>query len=510
MSFETFDKQAFVVDTANAYTDRRITRRELLRRMGLAGIGFSALGVDMLGGLRRGFVGNAHARGLSGADGGLPANQARWLKEVGGEFRGATIRYTTEATPPSIVLSQIKKEFTDPTGIAVEVEIVPLEQVLARATQEVQSRLGAYDLFYLDQSWIATFAPDCVNPIELYEDRPELAMPDFDWDDFPAPLADGVARVDGRWMGIPFDIPIFILMYRKDLMDRHGVEVPTTYDEFTEAVKVIGEAEKANGIFGTGLQARSGHYSLECDWTQAVWGHGGSVFGKNRKFAGNDARGVEGLHWYQDLLMMSPPDSTASTWDGQLEMMVSGRVALVQSWAEFFPALDAADSAVKGLWEPARPLTPRALRAAADCGFDEKPNAAHQGGSSIALSRYSRHPEAAWIFMQWACCKEIVARCTLAGGVAPTRNSAFADPRVKAKARVAPGTTRHLDTVKWAIDHAIATEPHMPLWAGLSTGEIPTELGNLLTGQKYDGDAGKCLDAIASIVDAQVEAAGLL
>ena len=275
-------------------------------------------------------------------------------------------------------------------------------------------------------------------------------------------------------------------------------------------MKAITEAEKANGIFGTGLQAKSGHYSLESDWSQAVWGHGGSIFGKDRKFAGNGAQAIEGLKWYQNLLTMAPPSSTASTWDGQAAMMHSGQVALVQSWSEFFPGLDADDSKVRGLWEPARPLLPKTLRAPADCGFNEKPNAGHQGGSVIGLSKYSKNLEAAWIFMQWGCSKEIMTRCTLVGGFAPTRNSSLTDPRVKAKAKVEPGTTRHLDIVKWTIDNAIATEPHMPLWAGFSTNEIPTELGKLLTGQDYDGNPKKCMDAVAEMIDAKVEDAGLL
>ena len=206
---------------------------------------------------------------------------------------------------------------------------------------------------------------------------------------------------------------------------------------------------------------------------------------------------------------MSPPNSTASTWDGQFEMMHSGQVALVQSWDEFFPGLDANDSKVRGLWQPAHPLVPKALRAPADCGFNEKPNAGHQGGSVISLSKYSKNPEAAWIFLQWGCCKEIMTRCTLAGGFAPMRISSFEDPRVKAKAKVTAGTTRHLETVKWTIDNVIATEPHMPLWAGLSTNEIPTELGKLLTGQDYGGDAKKCMDKLAEMVDAKVKDAGL-
>src|SRR5262249_23833572 len=284
MSFKEHDKQTFIIDSCNAYTARSISKREFLRRMTLAGIGFSAFSLSMLGGHRRSRLGFGIAEQAYAE--GLPDNQAKWLKEVGSRYKGAKIRYTSEATPPTVVLNQIKKEFTDPTGIEVQIEIVPLEQVLAKATQDVQGQLGTYDLYYLDQSWVSTFAPDCVDPIEYYKSKPELAMPAFDWDDFSKPLVDGEALVDGKWMGIPFDIPIFILMYRQDLLDKHGIKVPTTYDEFTAAVKAIGEAEKANGIFGTGLQAKAGHYSLECDWSQAVWGHGGSLLGQDLKFDG--------------------------------------------------------------------------------------------------------------------------------------------------------------------------------------------------------------------------------
>ena len=507
MSFKEHDKRTFIVDSANAYTARQISKREFLRRMGLAGIGFSAFGLAMLGGHRRGrcsfgFAAPAYAEAL-------PDNQAKWLKEVGSRYRGTKIRFTSEATPPSIVLNQIKNEFTDPTGIEVEVDIVPLEQVLAKAMQDVRGRLGANDLYYLDQSWVAAFAQDCIDPIALYKDKPELAMPDFDFDDFCRPLVEGVSLVDGKWMGIPFDIPIFMLMYRKDLLDKHGIQVPTTYPEFTDAAKAITEAGKGTGVFGTGVQAKAGHYSLECDWSQAVWGHGGSVFGRNKRFAGHDEQGIAGLRWYQGLLQYAPPNSTASTWDGQFHMMHSGEVALVQSWSELFPGLDADDSKVRGLWEPAKPLTPISLRAPADCGFNEKPNAANQGGSVLALSKHSKNREAAWIFMQWGTCKATMTRCTLAGGFAPTRNSCFMDPAVKAKAKVMTGTTRHLDIVKWTINNVIATEPHLPLWIDYANSELPAAIGKLLTGLDYGGDAKKCMDEVATIIDAKSKAAGL-
>jgi multiple sugar transport system substrate-binding protein len=508
LSFKDHDKRTFIIDSANAYTQRKISKRAFLRRMGLAGIGFSSFGLAMLGGHRRGRSGLGLAESAYAQ--GLPDSQAKWLKEVGGKYRGTKIRYTSEATPPTVVLNQIKREFTDPTGIEVDIEIVPLEQVLAKAMRDVQGKLGTYDLYYLDQSWVAAFAQDCVDPIQLYKDKPDLAMPDFGFDDFCRPLVAGGALLDGRWMGIPFDIPIFILMHRRDLLDKHGIKVPTTYPEFMNAAKAITLAEKANGIFGTGLQAKSGHYSLECDWSQAVWGHGGSIFRKDKRFSGNDEQGIAGLRWYQELLNYAPPPSTSSTWDGQFQMMQSGQVALVHGWSEHFPGLDASDSKVRGLWEPAKPLTPGSLRAATDCGFNEKPNAAHQGGSLISLSRHSKNREAAWVFMQWATCKAIMTRCTLAGGFAPTRNSCFEDPAVKAKAKVMPGTTRHLETVKWTINNVMANEPDFPLWRGYSTNELPIEIGKLLTGQDYGGDARKCMDAVAKIIDAKNKQAGLL
>lgn len=505
MSFREYDKKTFIADAARDFAARRISKRDFLKKMGIAGIGFSAFNLGLLGSTRpfrgTGLIGDAaYAQ---------DAEMTKWLKDVSGPFKGTKIRYTSEATPPTVVLDKLKGEFTEATGIEVEIEIVPLEQVLAKATQDVQGQLGSYDIYYLDQSWVATFSQDTVDPVAYYKDKPDLAMPGFDFDDFSKPLVDGLALYDGKWGGIPFDIPIFITMYRKDILEKHKIAPPTTVDEFTAAVKMITEAEKANGMYGTGLQAKSGHYSLNCDWTQALWNAGGSIFTKDKKFSGNDEAGIAGLQWYQEMAKNAPPESFNSTWDGQWQMMASGQCALVNSWDEFFPGLDGADSKVQGLWEPLHPIVGKALRPVADAGFGEIPNNGHQGGSILGLSKYSKNIDAAWLFMQWACSKDIMVRCTLGGGFAPMRLSSFADERVKAKAVVGPGTTRHLDVVKWTIDNAIASEPDMPLWAGFSNNEIPVNLGKLLTGQDFGGDAKKCMDTIATAIDAAVAESGL-
>ena len=505
MSFKEHDKKTHIIDLANDFTSRRISKRSFLKKAGLAGVGFSAFNLGLLGNTRRDRGISLSGDAAYAADG----DMAKWLKDVSGPFKGTKIRYTSEATPPTVVLDKLKGEFTAATGIEVEIEIVPLEQVLAKATQDVQGQLGSYDLYYLDQSWVATFSQDTIDPIAYYKDKPNLAMPDMDWEDFSKPLVNGLAVYDGHWVGIPFDIPIMTTMYRKDILEKHKIAPPNTPDEFMAAVKMISEAEKANGMYGTGLQAKSGHYSLECDWTQVVWNSGGSIFTKDKKFSGNDEAGVKGLQFYQELLKNAPPESTNSTWDGQFAMLQSGQVALVNSWDEFMPGMDAADSKVKGLIEAKRPIRGPVYRAAADAGFGEIPNAGHQGGSILALSKYSKNIDAAWIFMQWACSKDVMTRCTLGGGFAPMRLSSFADPRVKAKEVVGPGTTRHLPVVLETINNDMASEPDMPLWAGFSNNEIPVNLGKLLTGQDFGGDAKKCMDTIAMQIDKAVADAAL-
>src|SRR5262249_16621323 len=114
MSFKRHDRQTFIVDAAGAFAKRRISKREFLRRMGLAGVGFSACSLGLLGNLRRpGLIGSA-------ARAEMPDDVVKFLKEVGGKYKGSKIRYTSEATPPTVVLSQIKNQFTDLTGIEVE------------------------------------------------------------------------------------------------------------------------------------------------------------------------------------------------------------------------------------------------------------------------------------------------------------------------------------------------------------------------------------------------------
>ena len=488
------DRKRYLANLTDRYVRRRISRRDFLRDAGHLGLGAGALGL----GLTRPFGGKpAFAQSEE-----LRPNQEvlDWVREVSTPFRGTTLKLATESTPPSNAInSQLKPFFEEASGMRVEIEVLPLEQVLQKLTLDIASQLGTYDLYYIDQSWAAFTAQDVFDPREQMADKPDLAMPDWNFDDFLPALVDGIARYEDRLVGVPYDIPIFIMMYRRDIWEEIGFEAPTSLEEYYEQAKAVTEA---GDIYGATGQMKSGHYSLECDWTAWLWGHGGSIFDADGKFAGHDERGLEAMEYWRRLYETMPPGVTGWTWDGQGQSIAQGVAASMMSWGEFFPYFDDPSATkVSGLMEAVRCPPPKhPLRTVAETGFGEIPGVGHQGGSSLAVSQNSRNPDAAWIFMQWATSYDTQVLITaLGGGTGPTRSSVYDDPRIVANRRVGPGTTRHLDVVRETIANDMGSEPDLPEWAELANDTIPVRLGKYFAGD-YDS-AKEAMDDIAQAVD---------
>ncbi len=472
-------------------------RRDFLRLAGKLGLGAGALGMGMNRGLFN-FVPSAAAQEAL-----QPSPEImKWVADVGKPFAGTTLKLATESTPPSNALnSQLKKYFEEASGIKVEIEVLPLEQVLQKLTLDVASSLGTYDLYYIDQSWAASFSQDVFDPREQIQAKADLAMPNYNIDDFLPALVDGIAMYENRMVGVPYDIPIFIMIYRKDIYEELGLKAPTTMEELANNSKAIMDA-KGPTMAGISGQMKSGHYALECEWTSMLWGHGGSIFNPDKKFVGNDEQGLAAMEYWTNLKKSMPAGVDGWTWDGQGQAVAQGVAASMLSWGEFFPYFDdPSQTKISGLCDVAVPPKAISLRTKDQTGFGEIPGVGHQGGSSLAVSKYSKSPDAAWVFMQWATCADTQALITtLGGGTGPTRASVYDDPRVKANAKVGAGTTRHLPVVRETIANHMGSEPDLPEWAQLSSDTIPVALGKYFAGNY--GSAKEAMDDIATQVDA--------
>ncbi len=460
-----------------------VGRRAFLGALARAGVGlglFAGCRPKAGGGLARGDELADHSGSVDGSE----AN--RFLRSLRATFGGTRIRILTEDTPPSVAARVLARgEFSALTGIEVEWEMLPLEEVFARTLVDTTEGSGHHDLFYLDQSWIARFG-ESVEPVAAWLERADLGYPGYAWEDILGPLVEHTATADGTVVGVPYDITLFIGMRRRDLCDRLGLEPPTTVPEWLEHCRRIDEAYRPR-VFGTTAQWRVGHYALLCNMSAWLWAHGGSFFREDGRPALNDEAARAALDYMMKMARHMPPGVTTWDWHGEFQSFARGEAGLYTSWAEFFPHYDdPAVSAVVGKVEPfALPREIR-LRSPSQCAFGETPGISHQGGSCLALSRASRHKEAAWIFQQWLTSSDVTVRASLlGGGASATRHSSFADPRILARSKTTgPGTTRHFPVMLDAIQRRMGTEPHHPAWTSLALQRLPEILGRMVTGQE--------------------------
>ena len=162
---------------ADAWLERGIGRRGFLAVLAAAGLG----GIGTWYGLSRKRptqVASTLEDQLGPRSASLPeTSQHKFLEEMGKRFHGTTLRVVTENTAPSKATSfLVQKEFEPLTGIKIEWELLPLEQVLARTLSVTGQKAGLVDVFYWDQSWVGRFVEESVTPLEFMGKKGPLAV----------------------------------------------------------------------------------------------------------------------------------------------------------------------------------------------------------------------------------------------------------------------------------------------------------------------------------------------
>ena len=476
------DQKHYLAKLADMLANGKISRRNFLSKAAKVGLSMSALGS----------LSHLPFRGRLGINKeALAATQPSkdvmaWVKDVGKPYAGKTVRMATESTPPSKGIAElVKSEFTPATGIKVEIEVLPLEQVLQKLTLDVASGTSTYDLYYMDQSWMASFSNDTIDPRELYASNKKLAYPDYNFDDFLKPLVDGISMYKGKMVGVPYDIPIFIQMYRMDVYDDLGLKVATTMDQYLKNAQIITEKNKSQGIYGTTGQMKSGHYSLECDWTAWLWGHGGSVFRADGTFSGNDAEGLEAMDYWVKLKENMPSGVDTWTWDGEFQSVAQGLAGQVLQLGRISAQLRRPEKLQSF-------GTPRRGRAAQGQQTPPRRPMRLRRNSQYRSSGWQR-PRVVQILRRQGPRLDFYAMGDLSGHAGqdlragwrlqPDAPQHFQSPGCFGGRQSGAGTTRHFPVQKETIENYMGSEPDLPEWAEISNNIIPVELGRFFAGE---------------------------
>jgi multiple sugar transport system substrate-binding protein len=189
----------------------RITRRKLLK---LTGAGALAAGGGMAGILATGRA-PAFAQ----------AQTLQWLRWV--DFVPASDQVLKKD-----LVAACEKEL----GIKLNIETINANDIQARTTAAIQSGAGP-DVITANNNWPHLYAESVVDVTEIAEDL--AAKQDGFYDEMVQ-----VAKVGGRWLGVPWTIVGGLIAYRKSWLEEAGAsKFPTTWEEY----RAVGKKLKAAG-----------------------------------------------------------------------------------------------------------------------------------------------------------------------------------------------------------------------------------------------------------------------
>jgi len=153
--------------------------------------------------------------------------------------------------PHVIAGRKLAADFEAATGAKINVIAVPYDQLLAKATLDVQSGANQYDVI---DYWFANVGAIGRDEITLdvtkWIERDKAAIQP---EDYLGSLYDPYTLYDGKRWGLPYDGDSHVLFFNKEIFDKHGLKAPTTWDEYLQTAKAITEAESKNGIYGAAV-----------------------------------------------------------------------------------------------------------------------------------------------------------------------------------------------------------------------------------------------------------------
>ncbi|MEV4380720.1 sugar ABC transporter substrate-binding protein [Streptosporangium sp. NPDC049644] len=302
-------------------------------------------------------------------------------------------------------------------NIKVSVDGVPYNDQLPKTMLELTGPTPTYDVVLGDDSWIPQLAKTG-GLMDLKADVSKWTDAGYDWDDFnPTPLAAG--QWDGKQYTVPVRSNLLLMFYNKKLYKKAGVQEPTaetTWEQyFADAKKLVQDTDGDGKVDAWA----TGTYFTKDPLTPTIWqtvlnSNGVALLDDDLKVAFGNEAGVKALQTHVDLLKYAPPGASTYQFNEPLEAFRQGRTATMFMWGSVYKgtAVDEASTTLKP----------------EDVGLTTLPAGsagpgAHRGIWSAGIAKKTRHPAAAWTWLQWVTSKEGEQFTGSAFGTFPARNS---------------------------------------------------------------------------------------
>lgn len=245
------------------------------------------------------------------ADGGAGA------ASPGAELVGTTV--TVWTMEDATAFEELIQPFADQTGVSIQVEAVPWDNVNDKLTTAVASGEGP-DVTQIGLSLLPSFrAAGVLEDLTPHlSDHPTLASDTF----LDAVSAENLST-DGTVTSVPWVADTRVLFYRTDILEEAGIAPPTTWDELRSAAETL--AAPGDNQFG--------YYIPQWDAplpVQFTWQAGGDIVGPDGQITFDTPEFREAVDFYtsfyEDGLVptASDFDQTAGFISGTAPMLISG------------------------------------------------------------------------------------------------------------------------------------------------------------------------------------------
>ena len=287
---------------------------------------------------------------------------------------------------------------------------------LALFQQLLSARSPDIDVFQIDVVWPGILAP------YLLDLTPSMAS-DGAAEHFAVLLANN--RVNGRLVAMPWFADAGLLYFRRDLLEKYRLPVPQTWLQLTEIARKMQQGERAAGLrrmWGFVWQGRA-YEGLTCNSLEWIYSSdGGTIVNTTGKITIDNKNAVQALTLAASWVgTITPPGVLNYTEEEARSVFQAGDAVFMRNWLYALALANRPESPVAGKIGIA-PLP----RDAAGV------SSAVLGGSQLAVSRYSRAPDAAIDLVRALTSAEEQKRRAIAGGFNPTIERLYRDPELLA------------------------------------------------------------------------------
>ncbi len=364
-------------------------------------------------------------------------------------------------------------EFEKQTAIKIDLLRQPTDTDLRKQglVTSLRSARTDPDIFLMDVAWLAQFAASgWLEPLDSYVKSNQLNL-----DGFFEKALNLVDKYDGQLVALPVYVDGGILYYRKDLLEKYGIEKPPqTWQQLVEqAQKVQEEVRKTNpGFYGFVWQAAQ-YEGLVCTWLEFTGSHNGGVILDGKGVEINTKENIDATQFMYDLIhryKISPPNTFTEMKEEEVRTFFQqGNALFERNWPYAWALHQGEDSSVRGK-----------VGIAALPHFAGGKSVSTLGGWHIGMSKHSDAKQKSFEFIKFVLSYNTQKKLTLKLGWNPARRDVYTDADVVEK-------MPHLVYLRDVFEN-LSPRPNLPYYTMISE-VIQRYVSSVLSGKLTAGQA---------------------